>query len=588
MAAKKKSAKKKTDKKKINKKKVAKKKGIYKKKVTKTKRVESDKLSKVDQMRNNIELAVKNIYSYSDTDIFPHPVENLIFRDKTKEVCDLVQAYHDDFEASLSKNPPVNISCCAPLGYSGFRWATQIDPLWNAYFLSLSIDIAEKIEKVRIPKEKKCVFSYRFKVDSDKGSLFDPEFNWKTFQTESTALADSGDYSHVLICDISDFYLRIYHHKLQNALARLNISNDSGRRIICEKSNSLLKKFSGGASFGLPIGGPAARILAELALNDFDTYLYMNGIRFVRFVDDYHIYGKSQGELHKLLNDLTIQLQLSEKLSIQRQKTQLLTTKEFSRILKKQIGGEVETEKFKFLSLPIHFDPYSDTAVEDYESLKEAIGQFDIIGMLLEELRKQRIHPPYTKKLLKAFIALETEALQNGIKIIADNLVLLFPIIPQAMMTIHTSANKISEEIFDYFIDRLLKLINDESYILTNEINAAYIIKAISNRHSTKSQMFATQIAEMHNQSLLVRTIALRVMGHWNNFSWLSSKRSYFSTMTDWERRSFIMASYSLGDEGVEWRKHNKGSFSDFEVLCREWISESKQKQEADKWRLPV
>ncbi len=99
-------------------------------------------------MRNNIELAVKNIYSYSDTDIFPHPVENLIFRDKTKEVCDLVQAYHDDFENSLSKTPPVNISCCAPLGYSGFRWVTQIDPLWNAYFLALTIDKATKITAI--------------------------------------------------------------------------------------------------------------------------------------------------------------------------------------------------------------------------------------------------------------------------------------------------------------------------------------------------------------------------------------------------------------------------------------------------------
>ena len=206
-------------------------------------------------MRKNIELAVKNIYSYSDTDIFPHPVENLIFRDKTKEVCDLVQAYHDDFEASLSKNPPVNISCCAPLGYSGFRWATQIDPLWNAYFLSLSIDMAEQIEKARIPKEKKCVFSYRFKVDRDKGSLFDSEYNWKQFQAEAIALADSGDYSHVLVCDISDFYRRVYHHKLENALDRLKIPNDSGRRIISGGSNVLLTKFSDAASFGLPIGG---------------------------------------------------------------------------------------------------------------------------------------------------------------------------------------------------------------------------------------------------------------------------------------------------------------------------------------------
>ncbi|MCK4814389.1 RNA-directed DNA polymerase, partial [bacterium] len=401
-------------------------------------------------------------------------------------------------------------------------------------------------------------------------------------------LADSGDYSHVLVCDISDFYRRVYHHKLETALSRLQIPNDSGRRIISSGKNVLLTKFSGAASFGLPIGGPASRILAELALNDIDLSLFMKGIRFVRFVDDYHIYGKSLGELHKLLNDLTRYLQQAEKLSIQQHKTQLLTIKEFSRILKKQIGGEVETEKFKFLSLPIHFDPYSDTAVEDYEELKEAISQFDIIGLLFEELRKKRIHPPYTKKLIKAFIALEPDALQIGVKIVADNLGLLFPIIPQAMMSIHSSANRISEETFDYFFDRLLNLISEPSYILTNEINAAFILKAISNLHSTKSEIIATGIADVHNKSVLVSTLALRVMGHWNVFNWLSSRRSNLPTMTDWERRSFIMASYSLGGEGEHWRNHNKGLFSDFEMLCRNWTSESKQKQGVGKWRLPV
>lgn len=80
-------------------------------------------------MDQYFELAIDNITKYGDTDIFPFPVENLMFYDNKKQTIELLNEINKDFQKYLEYNPPVNISTCVPLGYTGFRWASQIDPL---------------------------------------------------------------------------------------------------------------------------------------------------------------------------------------------------------------------------------------------------------------------------------------------------------------------------------------------------------------------------------------------------------------------------------------------------------------------------
>ena len=48
------------------------------------------------------------------------------------------------------------------------------------------------------------------------------------------------------------------------------------------------------------------------------------------------------------------------------------------------------------MSLPIRYDPYSPTADEDYKNIKKELGQFDILDLLNEELRKTRIHQQFS------------------------------------------------------------------------------------------------------------------------------------------------------------------------------------------------
>src|SRR5262249_4871343 len=113
--------------------------------------------------------------------------------------------------------------------YSGFRWAAQIDSVWNAYLLALVALIGEDIERARVPIEKNAVFSYRFQPDIATGQLFSTNIGWVQYQEHSIGLAKNFDY--VLQCDISDFYPRIYHHRLENALKRTTANDEVVRRI---------------------------------------------------------------------------------------------------------------------------------------------------------------------------------------------------------------------------------------------------------------------------------------------------------------------------------------------------------------------
>src|SRR5205809_5188128 len=87
--------------------------------------------------------AIANVCRYGDTDIFPLPIENHVFFDMEDETVALLQELHHDFSTWLSRHPPANEGTLAPISYTGFRWATQLDPLWNLYFLSLVLCIAD-------------------------------------------------------------------------------------------------------------------------------------------------------------------------------------------------------------------------------------------------------------------------------------------------------------------------------------------------------------------------------------------------------------------------------------------------------------
>jgi hypothetical protein len=459
------------------------------------------------------------------------------------------------------------------VGYTGFRWATQIEPFWNAYYLSLVIYLADQIEKERIPEDHKVVFSYRYKWNPTEAKLF-KDISWTDYRAHSLEIAKK--FNFVVTTDIADFYPRIYHHRIENALNRLTSPSDAPKRIM-----ELLSRFSKNVSYGLPIGGPASRILAELALNATDMHLVRRKIQFCRYADDYCIFCDDRAEAYRILVLLSEKL-FNEGLVLQKQKTRILTADEFyetARMLDPATKEDPNaTEEQKLLSISIRFDPYSETAFDDYERLKAAVKEVDILGILGREVAKTTIDATVAKQAINAIRALDESARDGALRTIldAENLLVLLPIFSSVMRMVRAVYENLGEVMKDFVDSALIALYDNKSHLLSVELNLSYYIQALGTHQNLRKEEILIDIFERIANPLIRRQIIL-TMAEWSCHYWLSDIKQHYGSFTEWEKRAFIIASYVLGDEGKHWRDHTKASWNSMEKIIRDWFSKRYQ-----------
>jgi len=270
------------------------------------------------------------------------------------------------------------------------------------------IRLADEIESVRLPEEAQAVYSYRFLWQEDTGKLF-KDSTWRDYKNRCMTL--SAEHPFVVVTDIADFYPRIYHHRIDVALSRLPSVGDMRSRIM-----KMLSAFSSiHVSYGLPIGGPASRILAELALAGVDQHLKTRQLVFCRYADDFCMFCADRSSAYKNLVFLSERL-FDEGLVLQKKKTRILTAEEYretSRAFMPAEDADDVTDETKLLNISLRFDPYSPTAEEDYDALKAAVGEVDIVGILGREVAKTAIDPTVSKQAINAIKVLDP-ALQGG------------------------------------------------------------------------------------------------------------------------------------------------------------------------------
>ena len=545
-------------------------------------------------MREAFTRAIRNVARFGDTDIFPFPIERHVFHDNEHIVLELLLRIHAEFYAQkdpsnkdnilidsyLDAYPPVNASALAQVGYAGFRWATQLDPIWDLYLLGLVVSLAERIESARIPINEHSVFSYRFLYSDSERTLFDTKSSWREFMTQSIERAKNHDF--VVSCDIGDFYPRVYHHRIENALLQVAGDTDIPKRI----DRLLIALNPGRVSYGLPIGGNAARILAESLLNSTDKLLRMNEVPFCRYVDDYHMFASTKEDAFRHLIFLSEKLLVNEGLSLQKSKTRIMSSAEFIQSAQFTLGIESEPETrsitprgrdleaARFMRLHIRFDPYSDDPEGDFERTKDAVDQFDVFGMLSDEIGKSRIHGSLVKHLLKAAKILPNDVLDDISSVLSDNLAHLAPVFPQVMLLFREIINRLSPERQSYIFKCLIDLIKSKSPVLQLELHKMYAIRVLQAKWTDETESTLVRLFNDGAESPLVRKEILLTMAKWGNHSWLSDVLKRFGTFNPWERRAAIVGSYRLRDEGRHWRSGRARTLDPFEVIVQKWAAE--------------
>lgn len=354
---------------------------------------------------------------------------------------------------------------------------------------------------------------------------------------------------------------------------------------------TILSKLSNNTSYGLPVGGPAARILAELVLNRVDRLLVAEpGVdKFCRYADDYRFFVPDMQSAYRSIGFLSEKLLRNEGLSLQKSKTRIMTSAEYLSTLDPPESPEGSAARF--LGLHIHYDPYSATAIEDYERLKSQIEEFDILGLLRAELSKGRVHTALTRRLISALSYLDVVPRQQAVISLLENLETLAPVAPQVMLALRASADEIADDKFtEYIHSRIRDLITKSHYIARIDLNLAFMVRVLAGKRSIENEQL---LIRLYNSShgfgggaapTIQRDIML-TMARWRANYWLSDQKNYISTAHPWVKRAFLIASYSLGDEGKHWRDANKPRLDSFDRIVRDWVAEKIQDKT---WGVPM
>ncbi|MBW2738665.1 MAG: RNA-directed DNA polymerase [Deltaproteobacteria bacterium] len=466
---------------------------------------------------NSLDWALNHIETYGDTDVFPVPFEYEAIRHDWENVKNFLSNQN-----ILEWTVRPHRMLLAPKSRFGFRVITQLDPLDFLLFAATIYEVSEDLENNRIPVANEVVFSYRINTDDD-GQLFDPTVGYRSFLINSrTRLSNEPSFTHVATTDISDFYSRIYHHRLENALR-----SSTGRASHVSAIMHLLSGWNGTETFGIPVGNAPSRILAEITLSDVDEALLANGISFVRFNDDYRFFAQSHSEAYRNLAFLAEILFRNHGLTLQQQKTLVLTAEEFrDRFLTTPLDRELDSLHDRFDALVAELeleDPYEHI---DYDDLSEE--QQEIIDSLnLQELLNDEIHGKEEPDLpLVRFILRRLAQLWDSSVIddLLENLDVLHPAFPDVIRYI--SKLTFLEEATRHEVGNRLLDIYEDSIISELDYYKMWCLELFANSQSwDQSERFFRLYGSARDQisrRKLILSMARSGQTHWFQSQWRS------------------------------------------------------------------
>ncbi len=359
-----------------------------------------------------LDWALTHVKQFGDTDFFPVPFEY----DAIKHHWTAVRDYLAAIDIS-SHRPQSPLRFLVPKPSGSFRIATQLDPLDTLLYTAVIYEAASAVESMRIPADRQIACSYRIEPDS-KGSLFKRELGWPDYHARSVSLAESGDYSFVVVADITDFYNQASQHRIENALEMASVSPERAKN-----TEQFLNLLTAKQSRGVPVGPSASIVLAEACLADVDSFLLRRGVDHTRYVDDFRIFCESHHDAVQILHDLSQYLYTSHRLVLNESKTKIMTVSEFCEreVLdpeEREIQGQWDLLREQFEEALEYMGPYASEEVQSFEealedeTIKNAIRD-NLRNLLSLCLNENQLHLGLAKYVLRRAAALRTNVVNS-------------------------------------------------------------------------------------------------------------------------------------------------------------------------------
>lgn len=519
--------------------------------------------------RKSLKWALEHINKYHDNYIFPVPFEFEAINEYKDEVFDYIEELNiSDFGIQSYRTE------ITPKSQIGFRISTQLDPLDSVIYNAVLYEIFESIEKNRIPKEQNIVFSYRMDPEND-GTLYDTSYDWDAFNNEAKRIIASGEYSYVVVTDIADFYPSIYLHNIETALREAVA--ESGKMLHAEVLIRVIKGMHVSQTHkGLPIGPQFSRPIAELILNEVDNILIKNGIKFIRYVDDYRIFCKSETMAYRTLSFIAQKLYDLRNLKLNESKTNIYKTDVFNG---KYIEGFKDKENNSIISnfhnlcdsLGISTSSYEDVDISDLtEDQKKQLGQLNIIELLKEEISNEFVDLGLIRFLLNNLARFDNIEAADII-LSSENIVKIFPIL-NSFINYLERVRSFSESQKHQIGYKVLNLFN-ESFITELQFNRAWLLHLFTkNQEWNNIEKFIT-LQKLYEDNITKRELIL-CFGRAHHFEYFRENKMKNTTcMEPWERRAFIAAISCLPkDERKAWFSSQEYKHRDYlDKIIEKW-----------------
>lgn len=163
---------------------------------------------------------------------------------------------------------------------------------------------------------------------------FEPEFKQHSYgfrpgKSAPQAVLQSQEYinagyQHIVDIDLKNFFDEVDHCLLLELLYR---------KIKCQLTLRLIRKWLRAPILmdgkltkrrkGVPQGSPLSPLLSNIILHELDKWLEKQGLRYVRYADDFSVYTKTKTEARKVGNNIYLLLKDKLKLPINREKSGL-------------------------------------------------------------------------------------------------------------------------------------------------------------------------------------------------------------------------------------------------------------------------
>lgn len=514
--------------------------------------------------------AIVHLSALGDTDIFPPPFEFSFYSDSESQISDAVAA----LDTSQYK-PKSCFEILSPKSRLSFRIAHQLYPADTLLYTAAVIQIGPSIEALRLPTEE-GPFSYRFINDEKEPRLFSDSSNYHDWLSHLKEMYQPGgpfsDVKYVIETDISDFYARIYFHRLEHVLDDCQAPN-SVRKVI----EGIIKFSRARQSYGLPVGTSASRLLAEGLLNDTDRMIKDRAASYSRYVDDFRVVLNHQHEVHATLCRLAEHLMLTEGLSLNASKTRTYTSNQASDVIDKKLSDVFNDDEIVRLSRYIRavYDD-EDVSIEDIEDVDAAL----LVLKLEEILKRDSIDYAAVKVILKALRATNYDAPLSFV----DSCSELLYFTPRDFCILVGGLAQRHSEFAAPLAERLVSLLETSPFseMASSRIWVAhlFVTQALPINRNLLERLNLSHSVIERRQNLLLR-------GLLRDRAFFREQKTRFDQASDWEKPALMFGASCLSTgEYKTWLDTIKDHYYDpFAQIYRKWL-ESNQASLFEKLRV--